>query len=62
MTVEELFDILRECASRGESPYLNHQQDEVDVPPRPFDEITIDGTFDTERLLAALNRLKGDKK
>ena len=53
MTVEKLFDILRGCA-HDRNPYLCHQQDEVDVPPRPFDTITIDGTFDTQQLLAAL--------
>ncbi len=54
---EGLFSILRQCARDG-NPYLTRQQNEVDVPPRPTDEITIDGTFDTRCLLEALNRLE----
>ena len=57
MTVEKLFDVLRKCA-RASNPYLSRDHDEVDVPPRPYDIITIDGTFDTRRLLAALRREK----
>ncbi len=54
MTVDKLFDIFYECRCEHGHPYLNHFKDDIDVPPRPFDHITIDGTFDTQRLLAAL--------
>ncbi len=56
---ERLFAILRQCAARDGAVYLAHTVEELDVPPRPFDEITIDGTFDTRCLLEALNRLEG---
>ena len=54
MNIEGLIAALKDSDIEVGSAYIKETSGEIDVPPRPYHHLTIDGTFDVVRLIVVL--------